>query len=72
MGSLGWIPLIFSVISNILKCELRAKKPEQSSKNKMRQLVCREHEPKVDCMSEPCWHIKQKLALSYAKQRCLF
>ncbi len=28
-----------------LKCELRAKKPEQSSKNKMRQRVFRKHEP---------------------------
>ncbi len=31
--------------SNLVKCELRAKKPEQSSKNKMRQRVCRKHEP---------------------------
>ncbi|MCX7074184.1 MAG: hypothetical protein NTZ70_05120, partial [Methylococcales bacterium] len=42
----------------LLKCELRAKKPEQSSKNKMRPRVCRKHEPKVHCMSVPCWHIQ--------------
>jgi transcriptional regulator with XRE-family HTH domain len=32
-------------IAEAFKCELRAKKPEQSSKNKMRQRVCRKHEP---------------------------
>ena len=34
-----------SDLQNLLKCELRAKKPEQSSKNKMRPRVCRKHEP---------------------------
>ena len=32
-------------LAQVLKYELRAKKPEQSSKNTMRQRVCRKHEP---------------------------